>query len=97
MTEKPIEPERMTLAEWFSKLAEQERSEDGHCWSAIRMKEFTTALQNRLFISALFPFKSETLNLCVQLAKQDDSKLETELVRVGDGECHFAFVGRIID
>ena len=42
----------MTLAEWvFSKLAEVERSEDGHHWSAIRMKEFTKAVQDRLFSS----------------------------------------------
>ena len=70
-TEKPIEPGRMTLAEWFSKLAQWDRSEDGHCWSAIRMKELTTALQDRLFCSATLTYKSEKLNLCVQLAKQE--------------------------
>ena len=81
-TQKPIEPERMTLAERFSKLAEQERSEDGHCWPVIRMKVLTTALQDRLFSSATSTYKSESemqpsekaLNLCLKLPKPDDTK-----------------------
>ena len=88
---------RVALAEWFSKLAEKERSEDGHCWSAIRMKELTTGLQDRFCSSATVAYQSETLNLCVQLAKQDDSKLKAKLVRIGDGECHLPLLGRIID
>ena len=51
-----------------------------------------TALQDGLFSSATYTYKSETLNLCV-LAKPDDSTQETQLVCVGDGECQFAHFG----
>ena len=61
------------------------------------MKELSTALQDRLFRSATLTYKSETLNFCVQLAKQDDSKEKTKLVSIGDGECHLPFWGRISD
>ena len=83
--------------EWSSKLVEQERSEDGHCWLAIHMKELTATLPDRVFSSATSTCKSETLNLCVQLAKQDDSKQKTEWVRIGDGECHLLFRCSIFD
>ena len=61
------------------------------------MKEFTTALQDRLFSSATLVHNSETLNLSVQLAKQDDSKQKTKLIRSCDGECYFLFWRHIID
>ena len=106
---KPVELERVTLADWFSSLAWLEAGEgEGGCLSAIRSKELVMKLQHFLISQATSTYtttvsgtesgqKPFQLNLYLQKPKPDAPNQKMQVVRSGDGDCNLPFWGRILD